>query len=155
MTCLYGVFGNHRATLSHGQACPDPKVTEVLPLVYLHGGGIHVNIRLERHKLCTLVMIGSAPTGARSSSPMLTGTASPLSRGLTCCATAPATRLGLRAARHRPVDREPDRILGRRNPLTTVSPEVAFIFLASAMVIAAPLILITLRKSARPTAEAA
>jgi hypothetical protein len=33
---------------------------------------------------------------------------------------------------------------------TTVSPEVAFIFLAAAMVIAAPLILITLRKSARP-----
>ena len=106
-----------RATLSHGQACPDTKVTEVLPLVYLHGGGIRVNIRLEQHKLCTLVMIGSAPTGARSSSPMLTGTASPRSRGLTCCATAPATRLGLRAARHRPVDREPDRILGRRNPL--------------------------------------
>ena len=59
-----------RATLSHGQACPDPKVTEVLPLVYLHGGGIHVNIRLEQHKLCTLVMTGSAPTGARTSSPI-------------------------------------------------------------------------------------
>ena len=76
-----------------------------------------MNIGLEQHKLCTRVMIGSAPTGARTSSPMLTGTASPLSRGLTCCGTAPATRLGLRAARHRPVDREPDRILDRRNPL--------------------------------------
>jgi hypothetical protein len=53
-----------RATLSHAQVCPDPKVTEALPLVYLHGGGIHVNIRLEQHKLCTLVMTGSAPTGA-------------------------------------------------------------------------------------------
>jgi sugar phosphate permease len=37
----------------------------------------------------------------------------------------------------------------------TVSPEVAFIFLAAAMLIAVLLILITLRKSARPPAEAA
>jgi hypothetical protein len=47
-----------RATLSNGQVCPDPKGTEVLPLVYLHGGGIHVNIGLEQSKLCALVMIG-------------------------------------------------------------------------------------------------
>jgi hypothetical protein len=45
----------------------------VLPLVYVHGGGIHVNIRLEQHKLCTLMMIGSAPTGARSSPPHADG----------------------------------------------------------------------------------
>jgi len=62
-----------RATLSHAQVCPDPKVTGVLPLVYLHGGGIHVNIRLEQHKLCTLVMAGSVPTGARSSPPHADG----------------------------------------------------------------------------------
>jgi hypothetical protein len=81
---------------------------------------------------------------------MLTGTASPLSRGLTCCGTVPAARLGLRAARHRPVDRDLIASSVAGILWTTVSPEVAFIFLAAAMVIAAPLILITLRKSARP-----
>ena len=36
--------------------------------VYLWADGIHVNIRLEEHKLCLLVMIVSAPTDGRSSS---------------------------------------------------------------------------------------
>ena len=33
--------------------------------VYLWADGIHVNIRLEEHKLCLLVMIGSGPTAGR------------------------------------------------------------------------------------------
>ena len=34
--------------------------------VYLWADGIHVNIRLAEHKLCLLVMIGSAPMAAKS-----------------------------------------------------------------------------------------
>ena len=37
--------------------------------VYLWADGIHVNIRLEEHKLCLLVMTGCALTAARSWSP--------------------------------------------------------------------------------------
>ena len=36
--------------------------------VYLWADGIHVNIRLEEHKLCLLVLIGVRATGARNSS---------------------------------------------------------------------------------------
>ena len=57
--------------------------------VYLWADGIHVSIRLEEHKLCLLVMIGVAPTAARSSSRSLTATASRRTRGRTCCGTAP------------------------------------------------------------------
>lgn len=69
-----------------------PKITEVLPLLYLHGlteqwkteqrayaerdlsevdfvylwaDGIHVNIRLEEHKLCLLVLIGVRADGRK------------------------------------------------------------------------------------------
>jgi transposase-like protein len=53
-----------------------PKITEVLPLLYLHGlssggfvylwaDGIHVNIRLEEAKLCLLVMIGVRADGRK------------------------------------------------------------------------------------------
>jgi transposase-like protein len=45
-----------------------PKITDVLPLldyVYLCADGIHVNIRLEEHKLCLLVMIGVRPDGRK------------------------------------------------------------------------------------------
>ena len=42
--------------------------------VYLWADGIHVNIRLQEHKLCLLVMIGSALIATRSSSRWLTAT---------------------------------------------------------------------------------
>jgi hypothetical protein len=34
--------------------------------VYLWADGIHANVRLDDQKLCLLVMIGCAPTAARS-----------------------------------------------------------------------------------------
>jgi hypothetical protein len=34
--------------------------------VYVWADGVHVNIRLEDERLCLLVLIGSAPTAARS-----------------------------------------------------------------------------------------
>ena len=37
--------------------------------MYLWADGIHMNIRLEEHKLCLLVMIGSAPMAARAHRP--------------------------------------------------------------------------------------
>jgi Transposase, Mutator family len=54
--------------------------------VYLWADGIHVNIRLEEHKLCLLVMIGVRADAARSSSPWPTGTGSRSSLGRICCA---------------------------------------------------------------------
>ncbi|SEU40760.1 Transposase (or an inactivated derivative) [Nonomuraea wenchangensis] len=56
-----------------------PAITEVLPLLYLHGlstgdfmpalglwaDGIHVNIRLEEHKPCLLVLIGVRADGRK------------------------------------------------------------------------------------------
>jgi len=54
--------------------------------VWVDGGALHV--RLDEARLCTLVMVGSAPTGPRSWSRSLTGTGSRPSRGPTCSATA-------------------------------------------------------------------
>ncbi len=58
--------------------------------VYLWADGIHVNIRLEEHKLCLLVMIGVRADGRKELIAVAAVTASRRSRGPTCCATAPA-----------------------------------------------------------------
>jgi transposase-like protein len=64
--------------------------------VYLWADGIHVNIRLEEHKLCLLVLIGVRADGRKELSRSPTATGSRPSRGRICCATAPAG-----ACRHR------------------------------------------------------
>jgi len=51
--------------------------------VYAWADGIHLNIRLDEEKLCLLVLIGSASTAARSSSPWRRATVSQQSRGRT------------------------------------------------------------------------
>ena len=58
--------------------------------VYLWADGIHVNIRLEEHKLCLLVMIGVRADGRKELIAWRMATASRRSRGRTCCGTAPA-----------------------------------------------------------------
>ena len=53
--------------------------------VYLWVDGIHLKVRLDQEKLCLLVMIGCAPTAARSSSRWPTGIGSRPGRGPICC----------------------------------------------------------------------
>ena len=55
--------------------------------VYLWADGIHVNIRLEEHKLCLLVLIGVRADGRKELVALATGTESRPSPGRTCCAT--------------------------------------------------------------------
>lgn len=64
--------------------------------VYLWADGIHVNIRLQEHKLCLLVMIGVRADGRKELVPSPTGTGSPLSPERTCCAVALAAHPGSR-----------------------------------------------------------
>src|SRR5262245_20016419 len=56
--------------------------------VYLWADGIHVNIRLEEHKLCLLVMIGVRADGRKEPSRWPMATAKPRNRGRICCGTA-------------------------------------------------------------------
>ena len=58
--------------------------------VYVWADGIHLNIRLEEHKLCVLVMIGVRADGRKELIALADGSGSPPSRGRTCCATARA-----------------------------------------------------------------
>ena len=51
--------------------------------VYAWADGIHLNIRLDEEKLCLLVLIGSASTAARSSSPWRPATVSQQNPGPT------------------------------------------------------------------------
>jgi len=53
--------------------------------VYCWADGLHFGVRLDQDRVCTLVVIGSTPTGRKSWSLLLTGTASPPSRGRACC----------------------------------------------------------------------
>ena len=62
--------------------------------MYLWADGIHVNIRLEEHKLCLLVLIGVHVGGRKELIALADATGSPRSRGRTGCATA---RRGMRA----------------------------------------------------------
>ena len=52
--------------------------------MYLWADGIHVNIRLEEHKLCLLVMIGVRSDGRKELIALADGTGSPPSPGRTC-----------------------------------------------------------------------
>jgi len=83
--------------------------------VYIWADGIHFGVRLNADRVCTLVIIGSAPMARRSWSRSPTGTASPPSPGPGCASGRPAP--GRQPARRR---RGP----GRRSPLTTWSRRV-------------------------------
>ena len=58
--------------------------------VYLWADGIHVNIRLEEHKLCLLVMIGVRADGRKELVALTDGYRESPSPGPICCATASA-----------------------------------------------------------------
>ena len=55
--------------------------------VYLWADGIHVNIRLEEHKLCLLVLVGVRADGRKELVALADATGNRPSRGRTCCAT--------------------------------------------------------------------
>ena len=67
--------------------------------VYLWAGGIHVNIRLEEHKLCLLVMIGVRADGRKELIALADGYRESAESGLTCCATALAVGCAPRCSR--------------------------------------------------------
>ena len=58
--------------------------------VYLWADGIHVNIRLEEHKLCLLVMIGVRTDGRKELVALADGYRESAGSWGTCCATASA-----------------------------------------------------------------
>jgi hypothetical protein len=68
--------------------------------VYLGADGIHVNIPLEEHKLCLLVMIGVRSAG-REGLVALTNGLPRVHRGVgrICCATPPAAGCAPRSSR--------------------------------------------------------
>ena len=57
--------------------------------MYLWADGVHVNIRLEEHKLCLLVMIGVRADGRKELVALADGYRESASPGPICCATAP------------------------------------------------------------------
>ena len=65
--------------------------------VYLWADGIHVNIRLEEHKLCLLVMIGVRADGRKELVALTDGYRSPSTPGRTCCVTARGGGCALRS----------------------------------------------------------
>jgi Transposase, Mutator family len=71
------------------RAFAERDLSGVVGYVYLWADGIHVNIRLEEHKLCLLVMIG-VRDGRKELIAWLMATGSRRNRGRTCCAIAPA-----------------------------------------------------------------
>jgi transposase-like protein len=67
--------------------------------VYVWADGIHFGGRLDADRVCTLVIIGSAPTGRRNWSRSPMGTASPPSPGRACCGMPSGVGCGPRCSR--------------------------------------------------------
>jgi hypothetical protein len=67
--------------------------------VYLGADGIHVNIPLEEHKLCLLVMIGVRSAGREELVALADGYRESTEGGRICCATPPAAGCAPRSSR--------------------------------------------------------
>jgi hypothetical protein len=63
------------------------------------GDGIHVNIPLEEHKLCPLVMIGVRSAGRKELGALADGYRESTEGGRICCATPPAAGCAPRSSR--------------------------------------------------------